>query len=340
MHRSLPQSKGARHRVVQLAQKATALAAISFTLGTTAAQAQQGRSTLNLSVNAYHDAKYFSETGSSGTILSAQRQAEDHTNSPPGSSSVYGSDHYANAFGSVWAKEIKLYAFARHTAWIDQGVYGEGALAEAYASAYVPFQFLQSSLTGTTGTMVAPLVVTGDVRLDAGFFNEVTRAYGDGRAWVSFTATGLTTDPDCAFIGDQCRAIYSDRQGTQVTGNGVVGSWVLNIPFTFGVWSEFYLGAYSHVRVGGAAGWGQSIDHEGESDFSHTLSWGGITDVLDANGNSVSGWTVESLPGVDLRTPAWDVPATTVPEPATWALMAVGLVGILLVARRGTVTRA
>jgi hypothetical protein len=292
--------------------------------------AQQGQSTLNLFVNAYHDQQSFSQSGSSGTILQAQLQAEDHTRS---STTVfpnnYGSDHYANAFGSVWAKELKLYASARHVAWIDQGTYGVGGLAEAYASVTVPFLFQQLSLTGTAGTMVVPLIVTGDATLDAGFYNPSTFANTDGRAWVSFSATGLSSNPDCASVGQQCRDISSNYQGTVVKGNGIAGTWMVNIPFTFGSWSSYYLGAYSHVRVGGNAGWGQSVDHEGESDFSHTLRWGGISDVLDASGNSVSGWSVQSLLGVDLTTP--------VPEPSTWAQMLAGL-GVFgwLVRRRRT----
>ncbi len=59
-------------------------------------------------------------------------------------------------------------------------------------------------------------------------------------------------------------------------------------------------------------GW---IDHYAESDFAHTLSWGGVSAVLDANGQPVNGWNIESLPGVNLL----------VPEPGTQALLLAGL---------------
>lgn len=293
------------------------LVGFALNLSLSATAFAQGQSTLNLFVNAYHDQQSFSQQGVPGTTLQGQLQAEDHTLSPVASSSVYGSDHYANAFGSVDAKQISLYSSARHVAWIDQGTYGVGGLADAYASVTVPFLIQQASLTGTAGTMVVPLLVTGDATLDTGFYNPVTFANTDGRATLSFSATGLSSDQDCASVGQQCRDIFSNFQGTVVKGNGVAGTWMLNIPFQFGSWGQYYLSAYTHVRVGGNAGWGQSVDHEGESDFSHTLKWGGISAILDASGNPVSGWSVQSVHGVDLTTP--------VPEPSTWAQMLAGL---------------
>lgn len=311
--------------------KVFAMAALAA-LASSSALAQQGQSTLTLFVNAYHDQQSFSQNGIAGTTLQSQLQAEDHTVSPPGSSSVYGSDHYASAFGSVAAKQIALYSSARHVAWIDQGTYGVGGLASASASVAVPFLMQQSALTGTMGTMVVPLHVTGAVTLDTGFYDPVSFATTDGRAWIAFSATGISPNPDCAFVGDQCRDISSNFQGTVVQGNGVDGTWTLNIPFQFGSWAQYQLSASTYVKVGGNAGWGQSVDHEGEADFSHTLRWGGISAVLDASGTPVAGWTVQSSPGVDLTTP--------VPEPSTWAQLLAGLGLLGWLARRRVTSRA
>ena len=300
--------------------------ALNFGLSASAfAQVPPGQSNLDLFVNAYHDQKTSYLSGTPWSTLQGQLLAEDHTGSVTANQ---GSDHYASAFGSVDAKQISLYSSARHVAWTDQGTYGVGGLANASASVFVPFLVQQSGLTGTQGTMVVPLYVTGDVTLDTGFSNPVTLAYTDGRAWVSFSATGLGPNSDCASVGTggQCLDIVSDFQGTVVKGNGVAGTWILNIPFQFGSWNQYSLSMNTHVRVGGSAGWGQSVDHEGESDFSHTLSWGGISAILDASGNQVSGWSVQSVPGVDLATP--------VPEPGTWAQMLAGLCAVGWLVRR------
>jgi hypothetical protein len=60
-------------------------------------------------------------------------------------------------------------------------------------------------------------------------------------------------------------------------------------------------------------------------DFSHTLKWGGITSVTDANtGEPIDGWTITSASGFDYSQPA--------PEPSTVMLAALG--GLALVALR------
>jgi hypothetical protein len=279
--------------------------------------AQQGQSTISLFVNAYHDQKSFSDIGLSGTTLQSQLLAEDHTVSPPLSSSVYASDHYARAFASVDAKQLSVYASARHVASTNQGTYGVGGIASANASVTVPFQMNLNALNGTMGTMVVPLLVTGAVSLDTGFYDPVSFAIADGRASVAFSATGISQHPECGSLGSQCREIVSDFQGTVVKGNGVDGTWTVNIPFQFGTWGQYQLSASTYVKVGGNAGVGHPVDHEGIADFSHTLRWGGISAVLDASGNPVTGWTVQSSPGVDLTTP--------VPEPSTWAQLLAGL---------------
>lgn len=60
---------------------------------------------------------------------------------------------------------------------------------------------------------------------------------------------------------------------------------------------------------------------EASGDFSHTLRWGGVQQVLDAAGRPVLGWTISADSGTDYAV----VNAMPVPEPATWATLLVGL---------------
>ena len=55
--------------------------------------------------------------------------------------------------------------------------------------------------------------------------------------------------------------------------------------------------------------------------LGHTLRWGGITKVLDANGNPILGWSVSAASGIDYGV----ANTSAVPEPATSALMLAGL---------------
>jgi PEP-CTERM motif len=65
------------------------------------------------------------------------------------------------------------------------------------------------------------------------------------------------------------------------------------------------------------------------SDYGHTINWGGITSVVDADtGEPDTDWTVESASGFDYSQPV------QVPEPASVLLAAIGCVASLAIARR------
>jgi hypothetical protein len=66
-------------------------------------------------------------------------------------------------------------------------------------------------------------------------------------------------------------------------------------------------------------------------DFSHTLTWAGLSDLRDANGNPVEDFSVTSLSGTDYR---FAIAAPPVPEPATALLWAAGLAALGCAARR------
>ena len=74
----------------------------------------------------------------------------------------------------------------------------------------------------------------------------------------------------------------------------------------------------------------QGQDYSGTSDFSSTLTLTGI-ELVDANGNLASGWTVTSASGTQYRA----IQGVAVPEPGTFALLLVsGVAGAGLLRRR------
>jgi hypothetical protein len=68
--------------------------------------------------------------------------------------------------------------------------------------------------------------------------------------------------------------------------------------------------------------------------FGHTFTWGGITSVVDADtGQPITDWTLTSASGVDWAHAA--AGPSTVPEPSTLSLAALGGLGLFVYRRRG-----
>lgn len=280
------------------------------------AQAPTGQTQISLRASAYHNTHPYFQYGTPDVTLSAQVTAEDHTVAPDSS---YASDHYAVAYGSVNATSISLYSWSRALAQSLNVFYSASAGASADASAIVPFRVQHPGLTGTQGTMVVPLYVSGAVALDPGFYDANTGSGRKGRAYVYFWASGLGAANAGTLGGNGALDIVSDYTGTHVSGNGANGTWMMNLSFTFGEWSSYHLQLWTRAEVEATAkDYGGFVQAFAESDYANTLRWGGISAVLDANGQPVTGWTAESVPGVDLTVAA-------VPEPSGWGLMAAGL---------------
>jgi hypothetical protein len=285
-----------------------------------AAQTPTGQTQLSLTASTYHDSKYFSETGLPGAPLATALSAADVIG-PPDSS--YGSMMFAKASGEVTATTIKLRSWARAYAFAQTGYAGAGALAEANAYASVPFRMLDAARTGQQGTLVVPLLLNGDVVLDPGFYDITNGASAEGRAYMLLWASGLGAVNCGSNVANQCLDISSNYQGTRIIGNGASANLTLHLPFIFGDWTSFSMQLWTRVSVSVSAGPGGGfLDHHGESDYSHTLRWGGVDAVLDRKGQALAGgWTIESVPGVNLAIAA-------VPEPGTWAMWAAGLLAL------------
>jgi hypothetical protein len=288
---------------------ATLMAAL-LTAVPAAAQAPAGRTMLDMSANAYHDSQYFSQASGTGQAIVASLHAIDITGDPV--SNLYGSKQEATASGSVDATAIKLYSRSYAYAQNTFGYYSAAATASAQSSVTTPFKISSAGTTsppGALGTLVAQLQVSGDVQVDPGFHGGPGFPSAEGRASMYFWATGLNASGCTYYVDAGCLDITRDHTGTHTNSNNALRTWTLHIPFNFDNWSSFNLqmwtGARSSVIAASGGGW---LHHQSFSDFAHTLRWGGISEVLDAQGQALSGWSIESLPGLDLRVAA-------VPEP-------------------------
>jgi hypothetical protein len=296
----------------------------------TAAAAPAVQTTLSLRANAYHDNQRFDSSGQP-FVMHDLAAHESTLDTPAG---FYASEQSAEASGTVTATSISLYSRSYTWARSSAPLYSAFADSAARASVTTPFLITGGGTAGTKGTLVAHLQVDGKVEVGQPLYDPVTSADAHGKAEMYFWATGLNATGCTTYADAGCWTINRDFSGDHVNTNNPNHTWELRIPFTFGTWSQFSLQMWatslSRVTANGTGGW---IEHYAMTDYAHTLKWDGIVSVLGANGQAVTGWSVESAPGVDLL-------ASAVPEPGTWMLWSGGLLaGAWMRRRSASITR-
>ena len=185
----------------------------------------------------------------------------------------------------------------------DSGVIGSNSLA-SYSDT---FMISSSALNGTWGKMFVPIAYS----------------YSFSASSPQVAAT-YTLAIDCIYCGD-----ITLIAGTwDSTPRNVSGVATAEVPFLFG--EQFDLEVSQFTGIGGNLANGAFT---GFLDAAHSSYWGGVSDVVDADGNTVA-FSITSASGTDYRQSF--IPSTTapVPEPETSALMMAGF-GVLGAVARG-----
>ncbi len=254
----------------------------------------------------------------------ASDDEEDQVSLGPGSSSALAKATSGNG-------HITVYADASATASV-KGIGAASATARAY---YVDDLVLHSGAPGTGFHLAAFWNLSGEVGTFAGSTGDhpnnsvVHDVYATASSSLNIGGAGLEDElvlnPTIAF--DQ----------TEVQQSVLDAHFHTDPPKKILVTLEGIFGEPVHIEFGmdAAAGVNVSSDdifnmYGGSAfavcDFSHTLSWGGITSVTDANGLPVNDWTVTSGSGFDYSQAA-------APEPSTFLQFAIALPSLLLARR-------
>lgn len=161
----------------------------------------------------------------------------------------------------------------------------------------------------------------------------------DGAAGGSGTLTGGGTWGGNAFwrgtavvgsdVLSESQSIAYETSGFVQTGTGRFGSHVRTVTITLGAGVAIMLRAEANASVGvSTAGIPAVVSASVASDLGSTLRWGGIRELRLSDGSLVSDFTaLSSTSGMDYRNAA-------VPEPGSFALVALGLAGLAAGRRR------
>jgi hypothetical protein len=252
----------------------------------------------------------------------------------------------ASALGYVAGGVLRIYAQA-HASATDSLFPGNtsGASGSITANAYVTYEdFMFISNLGPPGALVTTsflwnlsggVTSSGTASGTIPDFDSGTLG-GGGEARLYATAQGFGDGINPVLIARDLTVatVSSGGKGTVTNGFPSPKSILMTrtlqlgpnggvfLPVDFTLHALAYASAYSLSSATGTREEGGAL-----SDFSHTATWGGMT-ITDASGNLITGWTVTSQSGFDYSQPFVDVP-----EPSTFALLAIALPGLLLAMR-------
>lgn len=226
--------------------------------------------------------------------------------------------------------------------WVKTFTQGSATMTTGSASRTVQSQSGSAATMDDAFTITCPTCIAGTVgTLAASVFATPLRALdgvatrGDHFESLGFLA-GFTLSATGFPVGQEESAWgyiwgYQSNSNAGRTEDGemageALGSFEVNFIFGEPLWLSLYLdtGQTSSLTstADGGEGWSTA-----NVDFSLSLSWKGISGLWDANGQPVTDFTALNAQGVDYAL------AAAVPEPGTWALMALGLALLAAFAR-------
>jgi hypothetical protein len=176
------------------------------------------------------------------------------------------------------------------------------------------------NLDGNWGVAYANVAINGQISSQSGAWEVALGFIQSGPAYVSFeTPTGWSQENNFFSNGPGLESSFAGDSDISI----VVP---IELHFRFGSEFDFGLGL---VTLAGATADGDMFAPSWSTvDFGHTLTWGGIDRITDADGNELSGVTFTTASNFDFYAPAI---APAIPEPQTWVMMLAGfgLIGAL-----------
>ncbi len=183
-------------------------------------------------------------------------------------------------------------------------------------------------LVGQEGLMVYSVNVSGSWVLSgfAGAARISVATYKDDKR--------IKGDPVFAALNGLANAVGFNQGWTWASSfypNGVNNTLFLTAPFVYG--EAFDLGVFATLVAGLRSKSGVPGLSSSSADFSNSITWGGIHDILTA-GQSIADYTVHGASGIDwlLDDPiTLDPIESSIPEPDTYALvlLSMGIIRLL-----------
>jgi hypothetical protein len=171
------------------------------------------------------------------------------------------------------------------------------------------------NLDGNWGVAYASVSIDGQIRSQGGIWEVGLGFIQSGPAFVSFeTPTGWSQENNFFRNGPGLESSFAADSDISI---------VVPIELHFRFDSAFDFGLGLVTLAGATADGDMFVPSWSTVDFGHTLTWGGIDRITDANGNELSGVTFTTASNFDFFAPA--IAPTVVPLPQTWIMMLTGL---------------